>query len=101
MKLSSNFILNNNNKVYLVRPEVDIRLFMMSHSLFSTLINLLGDAVAFVKQAASCVLLVHQFTELISLFSSFSLMMHTSIFSLFSFNVFVECIESNNNLLSV
>ena len=37
---------------------------IMSHSLFSTLLNLLGDAVAFVKQSASCVSLVHQFTEM-------------------------------------
>ena len=36
----------------------------MSHSLFSTLLNLLGDAVAFVKQSASCVSLVHQFTKI-------------------------------------
>ena len=36
---------------------------IMSHSLFSTLINLLGDAVTFVKQFASYVSLVHQFTE--------------------------------------
>ena len=35
------------------------------NSLFNTLINLLGDAVTFVKQSASCVSLVHQFTELI------------------------------------
>ena len=41
---------------------------IMSHSLFSTLLNLLGDAVAFVKQSASCVSLVHQFSELISFF---------------------------------
>ena len=74
----------------------------MSHSLFNTLTNLLGDAVAFVKQSADCVLLVHQFTEIISFFfSSISLMMHTSTFSLFSFNGFVECTEFNNNLLPV
>ena len=72
---------------------------IMSHSLFSTLLNLLGDAVAFVKQSASCVSLVHQFTEMsfFFFFSSISLMMHTSTFSLFSFNVFVGCTESNND----
>ena len=74
---------------------------IMSHSLCSTLINLLGDAVGFVKQSLSCALLVHQFTELISFFCSMSLMMHISTNSLFSFNVFVECTESNSDLLSV
>ena len=73
----------------------------MSHSLFSTLTNLLGDAVAFVKQSADCVLLMHQFTELIFFFFSISLAMHTSTFSLFSSNGFVECTEFNNNLLPV
>ena len=72
---------------------------IMLHSLFSTLLNLLGDAVAFVKQSASCVSLVHQFTEMsfFFFFSSISLMMHTSTFSLFSFNVFMGCTESNND----
>lgn len=49
---------------------------IMLYSLLGTLINLLRDTVAFAKQAASCVSLVHQFTELGS-FSPISFMMHT------------------------
>ena len=76
-------------------------LFIMSHSLFSRLINLLRDDVAFANQSASRVSLVHQFNELISFFSIISLMMPIATLTLFSFNVFVECTESNNDLLSV
>ena len=68
-------ILNNNAKVFFLLNNYNVYLevyilFMMSHSLFSTLINLLGDAVIFVKQSASCVSLEQQFTELIFFLAS-------------------------------